>query len=199
MSQFAVGRALLVSLVVGIALGVLAAFLPSVTGAPVSAIIIAWLAFAGAMLAARVGAWRRGRGSRAPAAGEVVRRRDPAVALLAVMQREGRLIDFLREDISGYSDAQVGSAVRAIHESCRRALDEHLTLEPVRAEEEGARILVENGFDASALRLTGNVSGKPPFRGILRHRGWRTRRVELPADPAGQDPTIVAPAEIEIG
>jgi hypothetical protein len=129
----------------------------------------------------------------------VVRRRDPAVALLAVMQREGRLIDFLREDISGYSDAQVGSAVRAIHESCRRALDEHLTLEPVRAEEEGARILVENGFDASALRLTGNVSGKPPFRGVLRHRGWRTRRVDLPADPAGQDPTIVAPAEIEIG
>ena len=199
MSQLAVGRALMVSLVVGVALGVLAVFLPSITGAPVSAIVIAWLAFAGAMLAARVGAWRRGPGSRAPAAGEVVRRRDPAVALLAVMQREGRLIDFLREDISGYSDAQVGSAVRAIHESCRRALDEHLTLEPVRAEEEGARILVENGFDASALRLTGNVSGKPPFRGILRHRGWRTRRVELPADPAGQDPTIVAPAEIEIG
>jgi hypothetical protein len=198
MSQFAVGRALLVSLVVGIALGVLAVFLPSIAGAPVSAIVIAWLAFAGAMLAARASARKGGRSS-SLAAGEVVRRRDPAVALLAVMQREGRLIDFLREDISGYSDAQVGSAVRAIHESCRRALDEHLTLEPVRAEEEGARILVENGFDASALRLTGNVSGKPPFRGVLRHRGWRTRRVDLPADPAGQDPTIVAPAEIEIG
>jgi hypothetical protein len=69
----------------------------------------------------------------------------------------------------------------------------------VRSEEEGARILVESGFDASAVRLVGNVSGKPPFRGVLRHRGWRSRRVDLPADAAGQDPTIVAPAEIEIG
>jgi hypothetical protein len=127
-----------------------------------------------------------------------VRRRDPAVALLAVLQREGRLIDFIREDIGEYSDAQVGAAVRSIHASCRKVLDEHLALEPVRSEDEGARVLVESGFDASAVRLTGNVSGKPPFRGVLRHRGWRTRRVELPADPASQDPTIVAPAEVEI-
>jgi hypothetical protein len=199
MTQFSVGRALVVSLVLGVALGVLAVFLPTATGAPVGALIIAWLAFGGAMLAARLSAGRRGGPKAVPAAGEPVRRRDPAVALLAVMQREGRLVDFLREDISGYSDAQVGAAVRAIHENCRRALDEHLALEPVRSEEEGARILVESGFDASAVRLVGNVSGKPPFRGVLRHRGWRSRRVDLPADAAGQDPTIVAPAEIEIG
>jgi hypothetical protein len=121
------------------------------------------------------------------------------VAFLAVLQREGRLVDFLREDLAAYSDAQVGAAVRSIHASCRKVLDEHLALEPVRSEDEGTRVVIDNGFDASAVRLTGNVSGKPPFRGVLRHRGWRTRRVELPADAAGQDPSIVAPAEVEIG
>ncbi len=150
-------------------------------------IVIAWLVFAGA----------RPRVAAKP--GEKIVRRDPAVALLALLQREGRLVDFLREDISAYPDAQVGAAVRAIHASCRNVLDEHLALEPVRTEDEGARVLVENNFDPSAVRLTGNVSGKPPFRGVLRHRGWRTRRVDLPADALGQDPTIVAPAEVEIG
>jgi hypothetical protein len=151
------------------------------------AVLIAWLDFAGATARTAV------------RPGEKVVRRDPAVSLLALLQREGRLVDFLREDISAYPDAQVGAAVRAIHASCRKVLDEHLALEPVRSEDEGARVLVERDFDASAIRLTGNVSGKPPFRGILRHRGWRTRRVELPADPLGQDPSIVAPAEVEIG
>lgn len=151
------------------------------------AVLIAWLDFAGAIARTAV------------RPGEKIVRRDPAVSLLALLQREGRLVDFLREDIAAYPDAQVGAAVRAIHASCRKVLDEHLALEPVRSEEEGARVLVERDFDASAIRLTGNVSGKPPFRGILRHRGWRTRRVELPADPLGQDPSIVAPAEVEIG
>ncbi len=151
------------------------------------AVLIAWLDFAGAIARTEV------------KPGEKIVRRDPAVALLALLQREGRLVDFLREDIAAYPDAQVGAAVRAIHASCRKVLDEHLALEPVRSEDEGARVLVERDFDASAIRLTGNVSGKPPFRGILRHRGWRTRRVELPADPLGQDPSIVAPAEVEIG
>lgn len=129
---------------------------------------------------------------------EAARRRDPAIALLAVLQREGRLVDFLREDISAYSDAQVGAAARSIHACCRKALDEHLLLEPVRTEDEGARIVVPNGFDPSAIRLTGRVGGKPPFRGVLRHRGWRTKQVELPTDPAGQDLSIIAPAEVEI-
>lgn len=150
-------------------------------------VLVAWIAVRGA---------RPGKERVVP--GEPVHRRDPAVALLAVLQREGRLIDFLREEIDAYSDEQVGAAVRSIHESCRKAIDEHLSLEPVRSEDEGERVVIENGFDASAIRLTGNVSGKPPFKGILRHRGWRTSRVDLPADPLGQDPTIVFPAEIEI-
>jgi hypothetical protein len=123
---------------------------------------------------------------------------DAAVQLLSLLQREGRLVDFLREDIQPYDDAQIGAAVRAIHESCRQVLAEHLTLEQVLSGNEGDEVTVPQGFDPSAIRLTGNVAGEPPFRGALRHAGWRASQVKLPAQPAGQDPRIVAPAEVEI-
>ncbi len=123
---------------------------------------------------------------------------DAAVQLLALFQREGRLVDFLREDIQPYDDSQIGAAVREIHKECRQVLAEHLTLEPVLNGQEGDEVTVPKGFDPSAIRLTGNVSGEPPFRGSLRHAGWRAAQVKLPAQPAGQDPKIVAPAEVEI-
>ena len=123
---------------------------------------------------------------------------DAAVQLLALFQREGRLVDFLREDIQPYDDAQIGAAVREIHKACREVLTEHLTLEPVLSGNEGDEITVPQGFDPSAIRLTGNVSGEPPFHGSLRHAGWRATQVKLPAQPAGQDPKIVTPAEVEI-
>jgi hypothetical protein len=123
---------------------------------------------------------------------------DAAVQLLSLFQREGRLVDFLREDIQPYDDSQIGAAVREIHKACRQVLTEHLTLEPVLNGQEGDEVTVPKGFDPSAIRLTGNVSGEPPFHGSLRHAGWRTTQVKLPAQPAGQDPKIVAPAEVEI-
>ncbi len=123
---------------------------------------------------------------------------DAAVQLLSLFQREGRLVDFLREDIQPYDDAQIGAAVRTIHQSCRAVLTEHLTLEPVLSGSEGDNITVQKDFDPSAIRLTGNVTGEPPFHGALRHAGWRASKVKLPAQPAGQDPQIVAPAEVEI-
>jgi hypothetical protein len=123
---------------------------------------------------------------------------DAAVQLLALFQREGRLVDFLREDIQPYDDAQIGAAVRTIHQACRQALAEHVTLEPVLTGHEGDEITVAKDFDPSAVRLTGNVGGEPPFHGALRHAGWRATQIKLPAQPAGQDPKIVAPAEVEI-
>ena len=123
---------------------------------------------------------------------------DAAVQFLGLLQREGRLVDFLREDISSYEDGQIGAAVRAIHEGCRQILSEHVTLEPVLNGNEGDEVTVPADFDPSAIRLTGNVSGEPPFRGTLRHAGWRAKQVKLPAQPAGQDTKIVAPAEVEI-
>jgi hypothetical protein len=123
---------------------------------------------------------------------------DAAVQLLALFQREGRLVDFLREDIQPYDDAQIGAAVRTIHQACRQVLAEHVTLEPVLTGHEGDEITVAKDFDPSAVRLTGNVSGEPPFRGALRHAGWRATQIKLPAQPAGQDPKVVTPAEVEI-
>jgi hypothetical protein len=130
-----------------------------------------------------------------PAAADLsLERTRGAVALLALLQREGRLVDFLREDISDYPDDRVGAAARAVHKGCRRALEEHVALEPVLDAPEGGRVELERGFDPGAVRLVGAVRGEPPFRGTLRHPGWRAARVELPPDGGG----VVAPAEVEL-
>ncbi len=118
--------------------------------------------------------------------------------LLAVLQREGRLLDFLLEDVQAYSNEQIGAAVRDIHRSCHKALDEHLLLEPVLSGQEGAAVEVPPGFDPSAIRLTGNVTGQPPFRGTLLHHGWRVREIKLAKPPEGQDEFVVQPAEVEL-
>jgi hypothetical protein len=120
-----------------------------------------------------------------------------ATQMLAVLQREGRLIDFLMEDIAPYSDAQVGVAVRGVHSGCRQALQRYLTLAPALDGEEGAAVTVQAGTDAAVVKLIGNVAGQPPFRGVLRHRGWVAAGIELPPLPA-TGRFVVAPAEVEI-
>jgi hypothetical protein len=117
---------------------------------------------------------------------------------LALLQREGRLLDFLLEDVQGYSDDQIGAAVRDIHRQCRAALQEHLVLEPVLPQAEGDTVEVPAGFDPSAVRLTGNVTGMPPFRGVLRHHGWRVKEQKLATPPEGQDELVLMPAEVEL-
>ena len=120
-----------------------------------------------------------------------------ATQVLAVLQRDGRLIDFLMEDITPYADAQIGVAVRNVHAGCRQALQRYLTLAPVFHGEEGARVTIEAGRDPATVKLIGNVAGQPPFSGVLRHRGWLVSRIELPALPrTGQ--FVVAPAEVEV-
>lgn len=123
---------------------------------------------------------------------------DAALQLLGLLQREGRLIDFLQEDVSSYSDAEVGAAARVVHDECRRALAEHITLARIRAEAEGSRLSVPKGFDPSELRLVGNVMGEPPFSGTLAHAGWRATRIELPKLSEGHDVRVLAPAEVEL-
>lgn len=118
--------------------------------------------------------------------------------LLTVLQREGRLLDFLLEEIDAYSNDQIGAAVRDIHRGCKKAIREHLALEPILKEAEGARVEVPAGFDPSAIRLVGAVAGSPPFRGSLLHHGWRVSEVKLAKPPEGQDPFVVQPAEVEV-
>lgn len=120
-----------------------------------------------------------------------------ALRLLALLQEEGRLVDFLTESVEPYSDAQIGAATRDVHAGCAKALRAVVDLEPVLPGEEESEVTIEDGFDPAAIRLTGNVSGEPPFRGVLRHAGWRVQAVRLP-ERAGVDPVVVAPAEVEL-
>ncbi|MCA9669541.1 MAG: DUF2760 domain-containing protein [Myxococcales bacterium] len=121
-----------------------------------------------------------------------------ALALLAMLQKDGRLLDFLQENIDDYEDAQVGAAVRAIHRDCAKVLEESLKVEPVVDGEEDSDFTVEKGFDASRIRLIGNVTGDPPFKGVLRHHGWRATSLNVP-DPAEKaDASVIAPAEVEL-
>jgi Domain of unknown function (DUF2760) len=118
--------------------------------------------------------------------------------LLTLLQREGRLLDFLLEDVEGYANEQIGAAVRDIHRNCRKALQDHLVLVPVLPGEEQSAVEVAPGFDPSAIRLTGNVTGQPPFRGTLLHHGWRVKEIKIAKPPEGHDEFVVQPAEVEL-
>jgi hypothetical protein len=124
---------------------------------------------------------------------------DRAVQLLSLLQRDGRLIDFLSEDIAPYQDAQIGAAVREVHANCRKALAQYVTLEPIMDGEEDRPVTVAEGFDPASVKLIGNVTGRPPLRGLLRHRGWRVAGTNLPPlSPQETGRAVVAPAEVEI-
>jgi len=118
--------------------------------------------------------------------------------LLGLLQKEGRFIDFLEEDIGSYTDAEAGAAARILYEGCKQTLAQHFTIEAVRTEAEGAQVTLAAGFDASAVRLMGHVVGQAPFTGRLVHRGWRVTETRLPQVASGHDVTILAPAEVEL-
>ena len=127
------------------------------------------------------------------------RSRSEAITLLATLQREARLLDFLRESLDGYNDAQIGAAVRDIHRDAAATIERMFAIEAVVDGEEGRAIEVPAGFDAGCYRLTGNVTGEPPFQGTVVHHGWRATKCELPAWSGGASAAdIVAPAEVEL-
>lgn len=125
-------------------------------------------------------------------------RRTEAVELLATLQREGRLVDFLQEKIEGYSDAQIGSAVRDIHRDCGKTLSRLFAIAPLEAQAEGASIPLPAEIDPGALKLTGQV-GSNAKHGKLCHHGWKITRHDLPAW-TGRDESawVIAPAEVEV-
>ena len=122
-----------------------------------------------------------------------------ALQLLSLLQREGRLVDFLQQDVTTFADADVAAAARLVHEGCRKALRAHVDVEAVRAEDEGARVTLDAGFDPDEVKLVGDVKGQPPYAGTLRHKGWRAARIDLPRLVGDHDANILAPAEVEIG
>jgi hypothetical protein len=123
---------------------------------------------------------------------------DAALQLLGLLQKEARFIDFIKEDIATYSDADIGVAARVVHEGCNKAINEHFTLAPIRSEQEGGKITLPQGFDASSVRLTGNIVGSAPFTGTLIHKGWQVTNIRLPKLTQGHNASILAAAEVEL-
>ena len=124
--------------------------------------------------------------------------RDGALALLSLFQREGRLVDFLREPLDGYADADIGAAVRDVHRGCKKVVEDCVHWDALMPGEEDEPVTVEPGFDPTEIRLVGDVRGEPPFQGVLRHRGLRATKVTFPTLTEGIDRTVVAPAEVEV-
>jgi hypothetical protein len=124
--------------------------------------------------------------------------RDGALALLALLQREGRLVDFLREPLDTFSDADIGAAARDVHRGCRKVLDQYLAIEPVMPGAEEDKVSVPKGFDPAEVRLIGEAKGDAPYAGTLRHHGWRVVDAKLPQLADGVDRHVLAPAEVEI-
>ena len=118
--------------------------------------------------------------------------------LFSVLQREGRLMDFFSEDLAPYEDAQIGAAVRNIQENCKKTIEKYLKPVSVLDQNEGDEVTVESNFDPDAIKLIGNVSGEPPFKGIIRHKGWKASKSELPKLSSSRDSKLIAPAEVEI-
>ena len=123
---------------------------------------------------------------------------DAALQLLGLLQKEARFIDFIKEDVSAYSDADIGIAARVVHEGCNKAINEYFTLETVRTDKEGSKVTLAKGFDASEVRLTGNIVGQAPFTGNLIHKGWKVTNIRLPKLTAGHNAKIIAAAEVEL-
>ena len=136
----------------------------------------------------------------APPAPAAARADAEIVSFLAMLQEKGRLVDFLMDNINPYNDAQVGAAARVVHAGCKRVLQEHFSIHPLRTEDEGSTVQVPAGYAADEYRLVGKIAGQAPFSGVLVHRGWKTDMVKLPQllpSAPGQLPAI-APAEVEL-
>ncbi len=123
---------------------------------------------------------------------------EAAYQLLTLLQQNGRFIDFIQEDLKTYSDADIGAAARVVHEGSQQIINEYFDLVSIRSEEEESPISIEKGFNASEIKLTGNVIGQAPFNGILIHKGWKISKSQLPKLTPEHDASIIAAAEIEL-
>lgn len=123
---------------------------------------------------------------------------DAALQLLSLLQKDARFIDFIKEDITSYSDADIGVAARVVHTGCNKVINDYFTLNTVRSEQEGSKITLAKGFDASEARLTGNIVGQAPFTGSLIHKGWKVTNIRLPKLTQGHNAKIIAAAEVEL-
>lgn len=119
--------------------------------------------------------------------------------LLSALQETGRFVDFIKEDVSSFNDAQIGAVVRKIHQDCGSVIEDTVAVRPLRDEPEGTKIQILKGYNPAELKLTGKIKGEPPFTGVVVHRGWKAQKRSLPKRTIISDSNVICPAEIEIG
>jgi hypothetical protein len=192
-----------IGLGIGIPLGFLAALGLAIARAGSLGRAFEGLALAGranqdAAFAAKLLAVQQGAEVKTPEPPRPVKPSGAPLRMLALLQAESRLVDFLLEDIQGASDEQIGQAVREIHKKAQAALKQHAVIEPVLPGNEGDTATVPKGFDPSAVRVVGNVTGEPPFSGAINHPGWRVKELKLATPPEGADEFVLQPAEVQI-
>jgi hypothetical protein len=120
------------------------------------------------------------------------------VTFFGLLQEKGRLVDFLMEDVAPYEDSEVGAAARVIHQGCRQVLQEYFKISAVSEAQEGAEVTVPAGYSPDQYRLVGKLTGEPPFKGTLLHKGWKTEFVKLPRIVMTERLPAIAPAEVEL-
>jgi hypothetical protein len=122
------------------------------------------------------------------------------IAFLALLQRKGRFIDFLMDDIAPHDDATVGAVARLVHQGCRDVVRDHLDVRPLESAAEGGTITVPAGYRATDYELSGKLGGPAPFTGTLEHRGWKVASIRLPQVTAPADGSLppLAPAQVTV-
>ncbi|MBP3958238.1 DUF2760 domain-containing protein [Gemmata sp. G18] len=194
---------IIIGLAIGLPVGFLAALGLAIARAGSLGKAIAGLSLAGranqdAAFAAKLQAIQTGAEIKPAEPPKPVKPSGAPLRLLALLQAESRLVDFLLEDIQGAGDEQIGQAVREVHKKAQAALKQHLVLEPVLPGNEDDQVTVPKGFDPSAIRVVGNVTGEPPFKGAIQHPGWRVKEMKLAAPAEGADEFVLQPAEVQI-
>jgi hypothetical protein len=156
--------------------------------------------------------------SKPKAAQKPVATRSEALTLLAALQREGRLVDFLREDLGGATDAQIGAVARDLQRDCRAAVERFFALAPLSEQSEGSRIELPAGYDAARYHVLGksgsNTGGSPAAGkvdcepqsdgleaavcGVVLHPGWRATKCDVPTYTGPESGhLVIAPCEVE--
>jgi hypothetical protein len=126
-------------------------------------------------------------------------KRSDAITLLASLQREARLVDLVQQPLTEFTDEQIGAAARNVLSDSAAVLSRFFSLKPVADESEGEQIQVPFGYDPGRYKLSGEVSGNPPYRGKLAHAGWEATAVNLPTWTGNKtSANIIAPAEVEL-
>lgn len=119
------------------------------------------------------------------------------VQLLSALQREGRLVDFLMDDIEGATDEQLGAAARFVHQGCRKVLAEYFVVDAVWPGEEGQSVTLEEGFDRRRIDLLGSGAALPATARLV-HPGWRLSQVKFPAVTDAFLADLIQKAEVEL-